>query len=77
MIDDSKYTVMVPTVTLPTPGKADVVAVILQDPDQYEICFVEEKAFYELATPKYDVINFVEREKNGADDAPPKEGIFY
>lgn len=31
---------------LPTEGKADVVVVILKDRDGYEICFVEDIAFY-------------------------------
>ena len=31
---------------LPTEGKADVVVLILKDRDGYEICFVEDVAFY-------------------------------
>ena len=41
-------------ITLPTPGKADVVVTILSDPDGYEICFVGDIGFYDLATPLYD-----------------------
>ena len=39
-------------ISLPTPGKADVVVTILSSrSDEYEICFVEHAAFYDLATP--------------------------
>lgn len=69
----SKGTVITPPLTLPTPGKADVVVTILGDPDGYEICFVEAVAFYELAEPKYDVIDFDSRASRGGDGAaPPK-----
>ena len=60
-----------------TPGKADVVVTILRDRDEYEICFVEDKAFYDLATTKYDIIDFEASEKRGGDDAPPRESMFY
>jgi thiol-disulfide isomerase/thioredoxin len=63
--------VQTPPLTLPTPGKADVVVTILRDRDGYEICFVEDEAFYELATPTYDVIDFVERAQRGGDGHPP------
>ena len=66
----SNETVQVPPLTLPTPGKADVVVTILRDKDEYEICFVEDIAFYDLATPKYDVIDFAERATRGGDGAP-------
>ena len=57
--------VQVPPLTLPTPGKADVVVTILQDRDGYEICFVEDIAFYDLATPKYDVVDWETRAARG------------
>eukprot|EP00667_Euglena_gracilis_P013831 EG_transcript_14288 len=38
-------------VTLPTPGKADVVVVILADPDGQEICFVGDVGFRALSAP--------------------------
>jgi catechol 2,3-dioxygenase-like lactoylglutathione lyase family enzyme len=50
--------VQTPPLTLPTPGKADVVVTILLDRDGYEICFVEDAAFYDLATPLYDIVDF-------------------
>lgn len=69
----SSGTVITPPLTLPTPGKADVVVTILGDPDGYEICFVEAVAFYQLAEPKYDVIDFASRATRGGDGAaPPK-----
>ncbi|CAN0021241.1 unnamed protein product [Discosporangium mesarthrocarpum] len=64
-------TVLTPPLTLPTPGKADVEVTILADPDGYEICFVGASAFYELATPTYDVIDFAARAPRGGDGAPP------
>jgi len=62
--------ILTPPLTLPTPGKADVVVTILADPDDYEICFVEDEAFYELATPTYDVVDWVMRASKGGDGAP-------
>jgi len=41
--------VMKSKVTLPTPGKADVQVVILQDPSGHEICFVGEEGFADLS----------------------------
>jgi hypothetical protein len=53
-------------------GNADVVVTILNDRDGYEICFVEDAAFYDLATPKFDVVDFAARAKRGGDgNAPP------
>jgi len=47
-------------VVLPTPGKKSVQVVIVQDPDDYEICFVEEEGFRELS-------KFVDGETNKID----------
>eukprot|EP00611_Tribonema_gayanum_P015887 TRINITY_DN277_c4_g4_i2.p1 TRINITY_DN277_c4_g4~~TRINITY_DN277_c4_g4_i2.p1 ORF type:complete len:453 (-),score=134.16 TRINITY_DN277_c4_g4_i2:53-1354(-) len=63
--------VLTQPLTLPTPGKADVVVTILADPDDYEICFVEDAAFYDLATPTYDVVDWGLRATRGGDGAPP------
>lgn len=70
-VTESGDKVQVPPLTLPTPGKADVVVTILQDRDGYEICFVEDEAFYQLAEPKYDVIDYSLRASRGGDGAPP------
>mmetsp|Transcript_20094 Transcript_20094/g.68117 ORF Transcript_20094/g.68117 Transcript_20094/m.68117 type:complete len:410 (+) Transcript_20094:19-1248(+) len=67
------HTVLTPPLTLPTPGKADVVVTILADPDGYEICFVEDVAFYQLAEPLYDVVDWAARTARGGDGAPPPQ----
>ena len=56
-------------VTLKTDGKADVDVVILSDPDQYEICFVNADGFNDLCTTKDgdDYIDWKKREEMGAD----------
>ena len=56
-------------VTLPTPGKADVVVVIVQDRDDYEICFVGEAGFNDLSAPAEgaDRIDWEARRENGGD----------
>lgn len=68
-IKDREYKIQTNPVTLPTPGKADVTVVILQDPDDYEICFVGEKGFDDLCTtkPGDDNIDWKYRQENGAD----------
>lgn len=68
---------MTPPLTLPTPGKADVVVTILQDRDDYEICFVEDLAFYDLATPLFDVIDFADRAKRGGDGNPLPKSVDH
>uniref|UniRef100_A0A7S2ELB3 VOC domain-containing protein n=1 Tax=Trieres chinensis TaxID=1514140 RepID=A0A7S2ELB3_TRICV len=62
--------VLNPPVTLPTPGKADVVVTILTDPDGYEICFVGDEGFYDLAVPLYDKVDWDLRTRRGGDGAP-------
>lgn len=69
-------TILTPPLTLPTPDKADVVVTILADRDGYEICFVEDEAFYDLATPTYDIIDYAERATRGGDGAPPPKPNF-
>jgi len=43
------YKVHTPYVSLDTPGKATVQVVILQDPDDHEICFVGDDGFRDLS----------------------------
>lgn len=74
LVTKASETVQTPPLTLPTPGKADVVVTILVDRDGYEICFVEDIGFYDLATPKYDLVDFAERATRGGDGAPPPGG---
>ena len=47
---------LTPYLTLPTPGKADVVVVIVADPDGHEVCFVGDEGFRDLSQvdPKGD-----------------------
>lgn len=63
--------IMNPPITLPTPGKADVIVTILSDPDGYEICFVGDIGFYDLATPLYDRVDWGLRAARGGDGAAP------
>lgn len=63
-------------ITLQTPGKADVVVTILQDPDGYEICYVNEDGFYDLSAtkPGDDFVDWDSRAYYGADgNLPPSE----
>ena len=65
--------VLNPPLTLPTPGKADVEVTILSDPDDYEICFVGDVGFYDLATPLYDKVDWAVRAARGGDGAAPPQ----
>jgi catechol 2,3-dioxygenase-like lactoylglutathione lyase family enzyme len=49
LIKERGYTIHTPYVSLPTPGKADVQVVILQDPDGTEICLVGDEGFRNLS----------------------------
>jgi len=68
-IEDRGYKIHTKPVTLPTPGKSDATVVILQDPDDYEICFVGEKGFDDLCTTKSgdENIDWKYRQENGGD----------
>lgn len=48
-INDNKQTILTPLITLATPGKATVRVIILSDPNDLEICFVDEEGFSELS----------------------------
>lgn len=49
-VKDAKVgSIKTPLVVLPTPGKADVQVVILEDPDNHEICFVGDEGFNDLS----------------------------
>ena len=70
--------VLNPPLTLPTPGKADVEVTILSDPDGYEICFVGDVGFYDLATPLYDKVDWAVRAARGGDGAaPPRQATKH
>lgn len=49
IITENKQQILTPLITLPTPGKADVRVIILADPDNHEICFVDEEGFSQLS----------------------------
>lgn len=44
-----KYVIFKPLMVLDTPGKASVKVIILKDPDEHEICFVEDENFRVLS----------------------------
>lgn len=46
---DKKQTILTPLITLATPGKATVRVIILSDPNDLEICFVDEEGFTQLS----------------------------
>lgn len=64
-VDKVKDTIKHQPVVLKTEGKADVKVIILQDRDDYEICFVEESGFHDLCTTKEgdDQIDWQQRQK--------------
>lgn len=49
IIEDSDNKILHQPVVLKTEGKADVKVIILQDKNEYEICFVEKKGFRDLS----------------------------
>lgn len=56
IVKENNQPILKDLVTLPTPGKADVRVIILSDPNQLEICFVDEEGFSQLSQfdPKGD-----------------------
>lgn len=48
-MNDNKQTILTPLITLATPGKATVRVIILSDPNDLEICFVDEEGFSQLS----------------------------
>lgn len=49
LMNDNKQTILTPLITLATPGKATVRVIILSDPNDLEICFVDEEGFSQLS----------------------------
>lgn len=62
-------------VVLDTPGKKSVEVVIISDPDDYEICFVEDEGFRDLSKPVAgaDKIDWDARAELGADRSPRQQ----
>lgn len=52
-IKEGGHKILTDLITLDTPGKASVRVIILADPDDHEICFVDDKAFRELSKVDY------------------------
>lgn len=48
-MNDNKQPILTPLITLATPGKATVRVIILSDPNELEICFVDEEGFAQLS----------------------------
>lgn len=48
-IQEAKGKILTPLISLDTPGKATVRVIILADPDDHEICFVDDESFRQLS----------------------------
>ncbi|XP_054289683.1 glyoxalase domain-containing protein 4-like [Macrosteles quadrilineatus] len=48
-IQETGNKILTPLITLDTPGKASVTVIILADPDEHEICFVDDESFRVLS----------------------------
>ncbi|KAK2580619.1 hypothetical protein KPH14_007731 [Odynerus spinipes] len=53
-IKESGHKILTDLITLDTPGKASVRVIILADPDDHEICFVDDEGFRQLSVPDYE-----------------------
>ncbi|XP_060527847.1 ionotropic receptor 40a-like [Cylas formicarius] len=61
-IEEHKQTVLTPLISLDTPGKATVRVIILADPNDHEICFVDDEPFRELSQPDYESEKILDRQ---------------
>ncbi|XP_008548307.1 glyoxalase domain-containing protein 4 [Microplitis demolitor] len=52
-IRENGHKILTDLITLDTPGKASVRVIILADPDEHEICFVDDEGFRKLSVPDY------------------------
>ncbi|XP_014228442.1 glyoxalase domain-containing protein 4 [Trichogramma pretiosum] len=52
-IQSTNNKILTDLISLDTPGKATVTVIILADPDDHEICFVDEEGFRQLSVPDY------------------------
>ncbi|XP_046832505.1 glyoxalase domain-containing protein 4 isoform X1 [Vespa crabro] len=52
-IKESGNKILTDLITLDTPGKVSVRVIILADPDDHEICFVDDEGFRKLSVPDY------------------------
>jgi len=67
-IKDSNNKILTDLISLDTPGKATVRVIILADPDDHEICFVDEEGFRQLSVPDYPseaiLDRYIKKEEN-------------
>ncbi|KAK9877079.1 hypothetical protein WA026_016104 [Henosepilachna vigintioctopunctata] len=67
-VTEHKATIIHPLTILETPGKASVRVLILADPDNHEICFVDDESFRKLSQvdPKGDELleNFIKNDRS-------------
>lgn len=54
-------TILKPLIRLETPGKATVSVIILADPDDHEICFVDKEGFTELSQADPDATDQLDK----------------
>ncbi|CAH2241249.1 glyoxalase domain-containing protein 4 [Pararge aegeria] len=69
-IQESKEKILTPLISLDTPGKATVRVIILADPDNHEICFVDDESFRQLSqvdpASDADLDKFIKSDKSRA-----------
>ncbi|KAG7307539.1 hypothetical protein JYU34_007745 [Plutella xylostella] len=69
-IQRARGKILTPLISLDTPGKATVRVIILADPDDHEICFVDDESFRQLSQvdPKSDadLDKFIKADKSRA-----------
>ncbi|XP_043679698.1 glyoxalase domain-containing protein 4 isoform X2 [Vespula pensylvanica] len=60
-IKENGNKILTDLITLDTPGKASVRVIILADPDDHEICFVDDEGFRKLSVPDYPSEKILDR----------------
>ncbi|XP_014605938.1 PREDICTED: glyoxalase domain-containing protein 4 isoform X2 [Polistes canadensis] len=60
-IKENGHKILTDLITLDTPGKASVRVIILADPDDHEICFVDDEGFRQLSVPDYPSEKILDR----------------
>ncbi|KAF7386281.1 hypothetical protein HZH68_013413 [Vespula germanica] len=60
-IKENGNKILTDLITLDTPGKASVRVIILADPDDHEICFVDDEGFRKLSIPDYPSEKILDR----------------
>lgn len=53
--------ILTPLINLSTPGKETVQVIILADPDDHEICFVDEEGFSKLSVEEADAAQLLDK----------------